>query len=189
MQAFFTILSTILVLAAFPPYVIDTIRGKTRPERATWFIFSILGIIAFISQLALGATWSLVFSGFDTAASIVVFILSITYGVGGYTKLDISALTVAITGAFVAVFAHEPIVSLIGVIVADLSGVALTIKKVYEYPKSETTISWVLVGTASLFGALSVSKLAFGTLLYPIYLMLVNYAVPIVQVLRRNKNR
>lgn len=183
MKELFALVSAILILLAAPPYVIDTLKGKTKPERVTWLIFSILGLIAFISQLSLGASWSLVFSGLDTAASMLVFGLSIKYGVGGHTKLDIGALVIASIGVVLAIAAKQPIISLLGVIVADLSGMLLSIKKVYLDPSSETTISWLLVGTASLFGLLAAGELSVGILLYPFYLMLANYAVPFAQFL------
>jgi hypothetical protein len=181
MKEIFAVISAALIIGAAPPYIIDTVRRKTSPERVTWLIFGILGLIAFISQVSLGASWSLLFSGLDTAVSIFVFCLSIKYGVGGHTKWDIGALTIAGIGVVIAFVAKAPTISLAGVILADFSGVVLTIKKAYLNPKSETTISWLLVGTASLFGVLAVGRLSFGILLYPFYLMIVNYAIPITQ--------
>jgi hypothetical protein len=179
------VISAILILIAAPPYIIDTVKGRTKPERVTWFIFSVLGLIAFISQLSLGASWSLLFSGLDTAASILVFALSLKYGVGGHTRLDIAALIVAAIGVVIAIAAKQPIISLLGVILADFSGVVLTIKKTYENPDSETAITWLLVGTASLFGVLAVGRPTFSLLLYPFYLMVVNYAIPVTQLIGR----
>jgi hypothetical protein len=187
MQGIFAAVSAVLILIAAPPYIIDTVRGNTKPERVTWLIFSILGVIAFISQLLMGASWSLVFSGLDTLASILVLCLSVKYGVGGHTKVDIIALIVASIGVLIAIFAKEPIISLLGVILADFSGVALTLKKTYVNPGSETAITWILVGTASLFGVLSVGRMSFGILLYPVYLTVVNFSVPFVQFVRRTQ--
>jgi hypothetical protein len=189
MQEIFAVVSAVLIFVASPPYIIDTIKGKTKPERVTWFIFSILGIIAFISQLLLGASWSLVFSGLDTVCSILIFSLSIKFGVGGHTKLDIAAIFIATIGVLIAVLAKEPIISLLGVILADLSGVILTIKKTFLNPKSETSITWILVGTASLFGILSVNKISFGILLYPVYLLIANYSIPLVQLIGKLRSK
>jgi hypothetical protein len=183
MQEIFAIVSAVLILIAAPPYIINTLKGNTKPERVTWFIFSVLGLIAFVSQALLGASWSLVFSGLDTLASILIFSLSLKYGVGGHTKIDIAALIIATIGVFIAVFAKEPIISLLGVIIADISGMVLTIKKTYLNPKSETTITWLLVGTASVFGILSASEMTVGILLYPVYLMIANYSVPLAQLI------
>jgi hypothetical protein len=73
MREAFAIVSAILICIGQPPYIIDTINGKTKPERMTWFIFSLSGIVVFVSQIDLGATWSLVFTGFETAVSIFTF--------------------------------------------------------------------------------------------------------------------
>ena len=171
MREAFALISAAIILVAAPPYIIDTIKGKTKPERMTWFIFGMLGVIAFVSQIGLGASWSLVFSGLDTAASILVFGLALKYGAGGYTKNDIFALCVATVGAVTAIIVKEPVVSLFGVLLADLSGSILTLMKTYKEPESETTITWLMVGTASVFGVLAVGKMSFELLLYPIYLM------------------
>jgi hypothetical protein len=188
MEEIFALASVTLILAASPPYVINTVKGNTQPERVTWLIFSVLGLIAFVSQLSLGASWSLAFSGLDTVASILVFVLAIKYGVGGHTRFDVVALIVAAIGVVIAIVAKEPIIALFGVIIADLSGMVLTIQKTYTSPNSETTVSWLLVGTASLFGSLAVGGLSYGILLYPFYLMLANYSVPITQLLSRNRS-
>lgn len=141
MREAFAIISAILICIGQPPYIIDTLKGKTKPERMTWFIFSVLGIVAFISQIGLGATWSLVFSGVETAVSIFTFGLSIKYGIGGHDKLDISALVIASVGVVIALAVKQPIVSLLGVVLADLMGTALTVRKAYLHPGTETVIS------------------------------------------------
>lgn len=170
---------------AGPPYILDTIRGKTKPQRATWFIWTVLGMIAFISQVALGARWSLVFTGLDTFGSLLVLGLSIPYGVGGWKRLDRAALAVAAVGVGVSLVARQPIVAISGVILADVSGAALTVRKVFLQPDSETTISWLLIGAGSLCGVLSVQRLDAGLLLYPVYLFIINWSVPLAQAVGR----
>lgn len=150
----------------------------------TWFILSMLGVIAFISQAEAGASWSLVFSGLDTLGSLIVLGLSFWHGVGGATKLDFLALTIAGVGVVVSLFAKQPIIAIVGVILADLSGIALTVIKVWKDPRSETTISWLLFATAGVFGLLTISEWTIGIYLYPLYLVLANYSVPVVQLIK-----
>lgn len=179
------VLSVLMFLAAAPPYILDTVHGKTKPERATWLIYSILNIVAFVSQINLGGGWSLVFLGLDTLGSMIVLGLSLRFGVGGWTVLDRAALAIALVGVIVAVFVHQPVVAILGVILADISGTVLTIRKTFLAPASETTISWLLSGTSAVTGILSVGKFDIALLLYPTYLMLANYAVPATQVIGR----
>jgi hypothetical protein len=180
-----SILSVVLFLLAAPPYIIDTLRGRTKPERATWLIWSILGVIAFAAQLQLGATWSLLFTGLDTAGCVLAFLLSITYGVGGWTFLDKLGLGIAFLGVLLAVVSHQPILAITGVILADMSGTMLTIQKTFRDPDSETTISWLLVGTGALCGAFLVRSFNLNLLLYPLYLVIANYSIPLTQVIGR----
>lgn len=185
MPEIFAIISVILTLVAGPPYLIDILKRKTKPQRATWFILSVLGVIGFVSQAKLGINWSLAFLGLDMAASLSVFILSIPFGVGGFNILDRYALIVATVGTVLSIAENRPVIALVGIIVADLAGTALTVKKAFHDPASETTISWVLVGTAAIFGVLSVGKFEASLLLWPIYLVIANFAVPIAQAAGR----
>jgi hypothetical protein len=73
----FAILAGLMLVAGAPPYLFDIIKGKTKPQRATWFIWGFLGVIAFISQVSLHGAWSLVFVGFDALGSVLVFFLSL----------------------------------------------------------------------------------------------------------------
>jgi hypothetical protein len=109
--------------------------------------------------------------------SIIVFLLSLRYGVGGWTLPDKLALLIAAVGVGISLFAHEPTIALLGVVLADLAGAALTVKKTFLAPESETTITWFFIGTASLLGALAVGKMQFNLLLYPVYLAVANNAV------------
>jgi NADH:ubiquinone oxidoreductase subunit 2 (subunit N) len=176
-----------MLVAGAPPYLFDIIKGKTKPERATWFIWGMLGVIAFVSQFNLHGGWSLVFVGFDATGSVLVFLLSLKYGIGGWKTVDKIALIVATVGVILSVVAHRPVVALLGVVLADLSGAVLTFIKTYHAPSSETTITWLFIGTASLFGALSVGKIDWGLLIFPIYLVFANFGVVAAQALGRIK--
>ena len=185
----FAVLSGLILAIGGPPYFIDILKGKTKPQRTTWFIWSILGIIAFISQVQLRAHWSLVFAGFDSAGSLAVFILSLKYGVGGWSTTDKIALGIAAAGIVMSIVFNRPFVALFGVILADISGAVLTIQKTYKDPGSETTISWIFIGISSVFGALAVGKIVLGLLLYPIYLAGGNFAVATAIYLGRMAER
>lgn len=183
MEKWFALISGLILLAGAPPYLIDILKGKTKPERATWFIWSVLGLIALSTQVLSHGGWSILFVGMDAAGSILVFLLALKYGVGGWTRLDKIALIIAAAGVVLSFVAGHALVALLGVILADVSGAALTIRKTYVRPESETTITWFFIGTASLLGAFSVGKMSLILLLYPVYLAVANYGVLVAQAL------
>ena len=178
MAELFAILSGAVVIVGGPPYLIDILKRKTKPQRTTWFIWSVQGVIAFGSQVGLGAHWSLVFAGMNAAGNLAVFLLSLHYGVGGgWRRLDIAALVIACVGLAVSLIIKAPLIALLGVIVADFAGLVPTLRKTFLIPKSETTITWLALGTSSLLAIFSVGSWRFSLLLYPLYLAIANYAV------------
>ena len=191
MLQLFGLLSGLLYFFSYFPYIKDTLRGKTKPERASWFIWATLGSIAFFSQLAKGATDSLWLSGLGTLCAIIIFILSIRYGVGGFTKRDIIALIISGIGLLLWSITKEPAVALFLVIVVDGVGSYVTIIKSYNDPESETLITWIFDGTAGLLSMLAVGNFDLILLSYPIYICLANYATAGAILLGKNhlKNR
>lgn len=173
--------SVVLALISAPPYIISIVKGNTKPERATWFIFMVMGFIALASQILLGGSWSVVFTALDATGSLIVFALSLRYGVGGWTTLDKIALTTAAIGVVIAFVAHDPVVALLGDILADISGTVLTVIKTYRDPDSEVALPWLLIGTSAVFAVLAVGRWDFGLILYPAYLALANYVVVVAQ--------
>ena len=187
MRLFLIIVSAVLTIAAEPLYIIDTVRGKIKPERATWLIFSVLGVIAFYGQVRLGATSTLVFSGLDTLASFVVLGLSLKHGVGGFTLLDKYGLSVATIGLLISLLAHRPLAALLGVILADAAGMVLTVIKTYKHPATEPYLSWIFFATAALCAVFTVRQFTLGILLYPVYLVIANYSIPLVKAFSPHK--
>lgn len=121
LQEIFGYLTGVLLIIGFALYLVDIVRGKTKPERASWLIWSVLGGIAFFSQLADGATWSLVLPGIDTLIVFAIFVLSIRYGVGGLLRRDIISLVVAALGLLLWYLSREPLVALLAVLGVVLS--------------------------------------------------------------------
>ena len=170
----FGLISGLLAIISHLPYIWDTIFNKTRPERATWLIWSTLGSIALLSQLAKGATNSLSLPFFETLAALIIFLLSIKRGVGGLVKRDVISLVVASFGLILWWFFQDAAFALILVVIVDFSGAVPTIIKSYEDPESETLSTWIISGFTGLFAGLAVGNIDLILLLYPLYIMTVN---------------
>lgn len=185
MPELFAILSAVIVLIGAPSYLFDILKGKTKPERTTWFIWTVQGTIAFGSQIYLGAHWSLLFAGLNAAGNLIVFLLALKYGIGGWKRIDIAALIIASIGLAISLITEQPFIALLGAVLADFAGVVPTLYKTYRLPDSETSLTWFTLGTSALLAIFSVNSSKFSLLLYPLYLMGANYAVLVAQLLGR----
>jgi hypothetical protein len=169
MLVFVALLSGLFAVVDTVPYVRDILRGSTRPQRATWLIWSVLSVAAFAAQAAGGATWSLVMIGTQASAMVLTFVLSIRYGEGGLRPIDLSMLFLAGIGLVGWAVADEPVVATIFVVVADALGLGLMLPKTVRDPDSETLSTYVLAGVSGLLGVIAVGELDQALLLYPVY--------------------
>jgi hypothetical protein len=181
------LIAGVLSVITYVPYLRDIFRLKTKPERATWFIRAVLSGIAFFSQMAKGATDSLWLVGVQTLGVIVVFVLSIRYGVGGFVRRDMIALGAAGLGLVLWFYTSEAAYALLIAIAIDAIGASLTVLKAYRDPESETLSTWVLSGTAGIFATFAVGSFDYILLAFPVYVIIINYAVALAMVLGRRR--
>ncbi len=182
----FGLLSGLLSTFAYLPYIRDTAAGHTQPQRASWFIWSVLGSIAFLSQLYEGAGSSLWFAGVQVSGTIIVFLLSIRFGIGGLVKRsDCIVLAFAGAGLLIWYFTQNAVYALAITIGISLLGGGVTVAKAHAAPESETLSTWFMSFIASGCAILSVGALDWVFLAYPIYLFVLNGAIVLAILLGR----
>lgn len=189
MQEFLGYSSGIIMMLSVVPYAISIFKGETKPQRMTWLIWSILTFIAFFSQMAKGGTWSLLLTAGDTIAILIVFILSIKFGVGGFRKIDILSLCGAGVSLLFWYLTKEPAVALFLIIIIDFIGANLTIKKSWHNPESENWIGWAMCGVGGLLGTLAVGEWNFILVIFPLYICLINSLMAGIILGRKRKTR
>jgi len=173
----FGYLSGIVILLSFFPYLRDILAKKTKPERASWFIWTVLGTIITFSQLYKGASYSLIVSAAQVVGDFFIFILALKYGIGGFLKRDIFALCGATIALIFWYFTKEAATALFIGIFIDATGTFLTTIKSYEKPETETVSSWLLTFVAGFLGCLSVGSLNLILLAFPIYVCLASISI------------
>ena len=185
MVALAGVAAAVLSLIDLVPYIRDILRGTTRPHRGTWLIWSVLGVTAFASQFADGATWSLGLVGVQAATTTLVLVLSIRFGMGGASRADLCLIGLAGLGLVGWAVSSTPAVATTFVVAADLIGVVMMLPKTWRDPWSETAPTYVLASASGLCGALAVGELDASLLLYPVYYTLGNGAIAGVILHRR----
>jgi len=178
--------SGILSTFAYVPYAIDTIAQRTQPQRASWLIWSVLGSIAFFSQVYEGASSSLWFAGVQVTGTISIFLLSIRLGIGGFlNRRDCFILLSAFAGLVLWYFTETAVYALAITISISLLGGSVTVLKAYRDPDSETMSTWFLSFIASTCAILSVGTFDWIILAYPLYLFTLNGAIVVAMLLGR----
>lgn len=165
------VLSGAIGTCAFFPYIRDTLARRTRPERASWLIWSVMVSIAFFSQAYEGASQSLWFVGAQVLGTVLVFLLSVPFGAGAYAdRTHRLIFFIAALGLVLWYFTETAVYALAITIGIGLLGGSVTVLKAYRDPGSETLSTWIMASLAALLAIISVGQIDWVVLAYPIYL-------------------
>ena len=168
-------------------YARAILKGQAKPHRTTRLVILLSTILTTASLVAQNNTVAIWIAGVSTIQAFLIFVLSYKYGMGGWAKIDILCLVVALTGFIFWKTTNNPLLALYASILADFMGMIPTLVKTYKFPKSE---SWPFFGldTLAAFFTLSAIQLwTFEQYSYPLYLLLINGAM-VLLILRRNKS-
>lgn len=173
--AFLGITSATVNTIGLLPYLRDIIRRKTKPDRATWWIWFTLNLIAFFAQVAAGATWSLGLTIAQMLAVGLIAFFSLRYGFGAFHRRHYVSLAVAAVGIILWQLTADPLIALIIVVLVDFLALWLTITKTWHAPETETLSAWVFAAVAGGLGFLAVGDFTnLTTVLYPLYIFVAN---------------
>ena len=81
-------ISFAIIIFATIPYMVDIIRGKAQPARATRLMFFLLLLITLAQQNSLNSGYAMAVTIAELVSSTVLLALAMKYGVGGLSKSD-----------------------------------------------------------------------------------------------------
>lgn len=161
-----------LALLSFFPYVRGILHGKTRPNRATWWIWTIVaGIIVasyVFSNEPTGYTIILPISYFLGQGLIAM--LSLKYGVGGWAPFDRLCLLGAGLSLILWWLLSSPLAALLVNIAVDFFGALPTIRKSYLEPETENMAAWLLTVGGDTLNLFAIQAITIFVITYPVYL-------------------
>ncbi len=150
------------------PYLYSIIRKETKPSRTTWFIWSAVSIILFLTYYLSGARETLWQPGIAVLFNLIFAILSLKYGVGGTSKLDIFCFVGAAVSLILWFFTRNPIVGMTIIVIVAIIGSIPTILKAYKNPESEDKITWLLWSAGAILNLFAIKSWTYAIIFYPI---------------------
>jgi hypothetical protein len=174
----FAILAAVVAVTGSAGYALDTLRGRTQPNRVSWALWAIAPLIAFAAELSehvglkalltfsvgLGPALVLAASFLDARAYARVTTLDIVCGV-----LSLAALGMwALTGRGDVAIAFS--------ILCDLLAAIPTLEKARRDPASESPKAFIggTVGAALTLLTIRAQDWAFASFGFPLYILLID---------------
>lgn len=163
------IVAAIVAMTALVPYVRSILAGRTRPSRASWFIWTVVGLALAMSYRASGATATFWVAVAYFFIPLIVFLLSIRYGDRGASRLDWFCLAGALFGLLMWWWLRSAPVALYINIAVDCLGSLPTVRKAFLDPASEDRLAWVIAFLANAINLLAIDRWEPSISLYPVY--------------------
>lgn len=179
----FVILGAIIFFFGSIGYFVDTIKGKVKPNRVTWFIWSLAPLIAFIAQLreGVGIHQSLLtfMVGF---IPLIIFIASFInkkayWQIG---KLDVICGVLSLVGLFLWYITGTGIIAIFFSILADAGAAFPTIVKSYRFPETENYFLYFANAISAAITLLTIKIWNFETFSFPLYIFLLTSLLAIL---------
>lgn len=170
-------LTVVLVIVAFTPYVYGTLKGTTRPHLYSWIIWSLIQGTGVWIMLAEGAKWGAAGLFVGTAFCILNAALSVRFGTKDITRTDTIFLIAALVAFGMYAVAHEPYSALALVVFIDLCGFVPSYRKAFNDPQSENISTWGMLGLSNLLSLAALQEVTILTAAYPAALLVVEFCL------------
>jgi len=189
LKATLGIVAGIIAFIAYIIYVVAILKRQSRPNRATWFIWTFVGLILAVSYYFSGAKNTIWVPFIEFIGPLIIAVLSIKYGEGGLKdKTDLICLIGAIISLALWFIFDSPVIALVTNLVIDAFALIPTIKKSYLRPQGEDFWAWFGTGTADTINIFAIEKFTFGVMVYPIYMFVLDLIIIILLARGRIKS-
>lgn len=165
------IVAGFLAIFGYLPYIVSIFQGKTKPNKATWIIWTVVGGLLAFSYLAEGDQNTIWLPIGYFVGPLLVAILSFRYGYSTWTKIDKVCLIVAILSLIPWLLSQDATWTLIINVLIDMSGALPTIVKAYREPETEDMTAWWIFFIANTLQVIAISYWNIAAI-YPIYLFI-----------------
>ena len=168
------IASGVVAFGSYFFYIPAILKGETKPNRASWWIWGTVGALIVVSYYASGARETIWVPVSEAVGPAVIALLSVRFGEGGWTRLDRWCLFGAGIGTFFWWITSSAAVGLVLYLFTDLMAIVPTIKKTLHRPENENKTAWGLTFSGQLLNLFAVERWTFSILLYPLYMIFTN---------------
>lgn len=178
----FIILAVALNLIGCTGYVVETIKGRTKPNRVSWFLWALAPLIAFSAQRTEGVGVSSVMTFMVGFSPLVIFLASFVNRNAYWqvTRLDIVCGVVSLVALGLWLLTRTGTVAIALSIAADALAAVPTILKSWKQPETEDYRIYLYAIVSAVITLLTVRSWDFATCGFPVYILLLGGLLTIV---------
>ena len=180
------VVAGVIAFLAYIVYIVSIFRGRSKPNRVTWWIWAFMGLVLALSYQFSGAINTIWVPYVEFLGPFSIALLSIKYGEGGLTnKTDLFSFLGAVISIILWIIFDNPVIALVTSLAVDSFAIIPTIKKSYLRPEGEDFWAWFGTGLADSLNMFAVEKFTFAILVYPIYMLVSDLIIIFILLLKK----
>jgi hypothetical protein len=191
LPGYFIIVGTLIGASGSVAYLVATVKGKIKPNRVSFLLWSIAPMIAFSAQITQGV-------GLEALMTFSTGFLPLTVFLGTFVnkqakwelnRFDLICGILSILGLVLWMITKVGNVAIFFSIVADGFAAVPTIMKAYKYPDTELAWPWIATVFGVVLTLLTLSIFTFANCGFILYILVVNTVIFILVQFRFGENR
>ncbi len=175
----FVILGAIISSIGGISYLIDTIKGKVKPNRVSFLLWSLAPLIAFVAELQQGV-------GLQSLMTFMVGFLPLTIFIASFvnknaewklTRFDLICGVLSVTGLLLWYITSSGNVAIIFSILADALAALPTIVKAFNFPETESYWPYFCSAISAIITLLTIQVWNLANAGFPLYILVVSLLI------------
>jgi hypothetical protein len=173
----FIIIGAALELWGCIIYSRDTLAGKTKPNRVTWFMWSLAPAIAFAAEINKGVSFFIALMTLSVVVGPLLVLASSFVNPKAYWKLhssDYICGLLSLTGLVLWLIFREGDIAIIFAIAADGFAAAPTLVKSFSHPETESLEAYTAAVANGGIALLAIDHWTIANYGFPAYIFILN---------------
>lgn len=154
----FSLLGALISAVGSLTYVRETIKGRTKPNRVTWVLWSVAPMIAFAAQLQKGVGWASVLTFMAGFLPFMILVSSFVNKEAFWkiTKFDIFCGSISVLAIILWLVTGDGLLAIIFSILADFMAAMPTVVKSFAHPETEHPDAYRNAGIGAIITLLTI---------------------------------
>ncbi len=178
----FVILGAIIAAIGSLSYLIDTVKGRVKPNRVSFLLWSLAPLIAFVAELKQGV-------GLQALMTFVVGFLPLTIFIASYfnkraewklTRFDLTCGALSLIGLVLWYITKSGNVAIVFSILADGLAALPTVVKSFNFPETESGWPYFTSTISAAITLLTVKVWDLASVGFPFYILIVTLVISVL---------
>jgi hypothetical protein len=166
----------VLSLIGSGRYFYQVLKGRAKPNRVTWLLWSVAPLIAFVAELSEGVGLQSILTFMVGFGPLLVFIASFVSrkSVWKITRFDMICGALSVFGLILWLLTRHGTVAIACSIASDALAGIPTLVKSYKEPETESSLVFLLGSISSILTLLTIDEWTFANYGFPFYILLIS---------------